>query len=228
MHGIHVGRRTSEVGEVATEVGHLCDGFDFAQNAFLGTGHDKFPLMGGDRAERTAAEATAMHAHGEASHLERRDAFSFVFRVGQPRVGQVEGMVELLGSHGRIGWGDDDPTASCLLEETLSLEAVALFLNLMEVLSVAARLLLALLEGMKDNVVWPDTSWNIRGGLVGCDRLGKAGKGLAKRLGGQLCVALLIISQGWMPAVEHFKRALYQLQRGLFAHTVKDGVGAAV
>lgn len=35
MHGVHIGRRTSEVTQIALEVGQLRDGFDFLENALL-------------------------------------------------------------------------------------------------------------------------------------------------------------------------------------------------
>lgn len=46
VHGIHVGRGSAEVAEVAFEVGQLGDGLDFAEDAFFASRGDELALMG--------------------------------------------------------------------------------------------------------------------------------------------------------------------------------------
>ena len=89
-HGIHVGTRASQVGEVALEVGHFGNGFDFAQDTFLASAHDELALMRTDGTEGTSAETSSMEVHGELDHVEGRDALALVLGVWQTGVREVE------------------------------------------------------------------------------------------------------------------------------------------
>ena len=60
-HAIHIGRRASKVRDVALEVGHLRHLSGFAKYRLLAARSDELALMGRDGAERTTAEAAAMH-----------------------------------------------------------------------------------------------------------------------------------------------------------------------
>ena len=64
--------------------------------------------MGGDGAESTTAETAAMDIYAELDHLVGGNALALIFNMRYARVRQVERGVNLLGSHRRIGWVDDD------------------------------------------------------------------------------------------------------------------------
>ena len=103
MHGVHVGTRPSKVGQVSFEVGHLGDGLHLAKDAFLASAHDEFALMRTDGAEGTSPETSAMEVDGEFNHVECWDTLSFIFRVRQAGIGQVERYVQFALCHGWIG-----------------------------------------------------------------------------------------------------------------------------
>ena len=90
VHGVHVGRGTTQVAEVAFEIGELGDGLDLTKDAFLAAGGDEFALVGGDGAEGATSETATVEADGELDHLVGGDAFAFVFGMGQTGVGEVE------------------------------------------------------------------------------------------------------------------------------------------
>ena len=133
VHGIHVSRWSSEIGEMALEVGHFCDLFDLAQDAFLASTGDEFALMGRDGAEGASSEASAMDIDGELYHVEGGDALVLIFGVGQTGVGEVEGAVELGRCHGRIGGIDHHVFVARLLKNALGGDAVAFFFNVLKV-----------------------------------------------------------------------------------------------
>jgi hypothetical protein len=108
MHGIHIGRRTTQVTQVPLEVGQLCDGFNLLQNAFLTARGDEFSLMGRDGAESTPSETASMQTYRELNHVVSRDAFSFIFWMRQTGVGEVEGVVKLVLCEGLIRWVDNE------------------------------------------------------------------------------------------------------------------------
>lgn len=108
MHGIHIGRRTTQVTQVPLEVWQLCDGFNLLQNAFLTARGDEFSLMGRDGAESTPSETASMQTYRELNHVVSRDAFSFIFWMRQTGVGEVEGVVKLVLCEGLIRWVDNE------------------------------------------------------------------------------------------------------------------------
>ena len=103
VHAVHVGRRASEVGEIALEVRHLDDLFHFLDDALLGATGDELPLMGRYGAEGTASEAASMDVHAVLDHVERRYALALVLRMWLSRIRKVERGVELGCGHGWIG-----------------------------------------------------------------------------------------------------------------------------
>ena len=103
VHAVHVGRRASEVGEIALEVRHLDDLFHFLDDALLGATGDELPLMGRYGAEGTASEAATMDVHAVLDHVERRYALALVLRMWLSRIRKVERGVELGCGHGWIG-----------------------------------------------------------------------------------------------------------------------------
>ena len=108
VHGIHIGRRSTQVAEIAFEVGQLGDGPDFAKDALLAARGDELTLMGRDGTESATAETTSMETDGEFDHLVSRDTFAFVFGVGQTGVGKVEGSIKFVLCEGLVGRIDDD------------------------------------------------------------------------------------------------------------------------
>ena len=227
-HSVHVRRGTAEVGKVATEAWQLGDGLHFAQDAFLGAAHDGLALVGGDGAEGTAPEAAAMEAHREADHVVGGYALAFVARVGQARVRQVEGVVKLLGGHGRVGRIDHDPLVANGLDEAMGVVNIALLLDMMEVLGVKARLTEAVGIAVEYDVVRRDAIRDGRLAVVADDGLWQILKRLAEGSGGEYGVAFVVVSKGRMIALDEVEGAAGELQRGLLAHTIEDDVGAAV
>ena len=90
VHAVHIGRGSSEVGEVALEVGHLDDLLYFLEDALFRAAGDELALMGRDGAESAASEATAMDVDRVLDHVEGRDTLALVFWMGLTGIWQVE------------------------------------------------------------------------------------------------------------------------------------------
>ena len=60
LHTIHIGRGTTQVGEITFKVGHLNDFLHLIQNAFFAAIDNELPLMGRDCTESTPTETTTM------------------------------------------------------------------------------------------------------------------------------------------------------------------------
>ena len=161
VHAVHIGRRTSEVAEVAFEPGHLNDLAHLAQDVLLRPAGDKLALVGGDGAEGAAAEAATMDVDAKLDHLEGGDGLALVLRVGIARVGQVEGGVELLGRHRRIGRIDHGEAPIDALEDAAGVALVGFLLDMAEVFGLKLLVAQALLVGVEDNVVLADASGNV-------------------------------------------------------------------
>lgn len=72
-HAVHVGRRGSDIREVALESRHGGHPLHLAENRALAARVDELALMGRDRAEGAASEAAAVDVHRELDHLPGRD-----------------------------------------------------------------------------------------------------------------------------------------------------------
>ncbi len=140
-HGIHVGRGSSHIAQVAFEVVHAGNLSYLAEDALLAAARNELALMGTDGAEGASAETSAVDIDRMLDHVVGRNALAFVFRVGQTGVGQVEGGIDFLGRHGRIGRIDDDKTAVDFLQQATGLHLVGLLFDVPEVLGL--RLLVA-------------------------------------------------------------------------------------
>ena len=112
-HAVHVGRRGSDVREVALESRHGGHPLHLAENRAFAARVDEFALMGRDRAEGAASEAAAVDVYRELDHLPGRDIpLAAVAGMRRPFVGQVERVVELFGREGRVGGcHDHEPIA---------------------------------------------------------------------------------------------------------------------
>ena len=199
LHAVHVGTWAAQVAQITFEVGQFHDGFYFAQNAFLASAHDEFPLMGGDGTECTTAETAAMDVDGVLDHVVGRDALAFVFGMGQACVGQVERMVQLLGGEGRIGWIDDNRLPPYRLQDARSGIFVALFLDVAEVGGLLLLVSQTFFMGVKGDVTFR------RGELTG-------------EIG---CLRHIV---QWQPLLH----ATYQFDYRFFAHSIDEQVGPAV
>ena len=135
-HAVHVGRRPAQIRQVSLETGQCGYLPNLVEDGFLAARHDVFALMGGYGAEGASAEASAVQVHGEAYHLVGGYGLVLVSRVGQARVGQCEGGIELGGGHGRTGRVDHDVASAGLLDEAPGLDAVRLFFYMPEVFGV--------------------------------------------------------------------------------------------
>ena len=135
-HGIHIGTRSAEVGEIAFEIGHLGDGLDFLQDAFLASAHDELALMRTDGTEGTSAETASMQVHGELDHIEGRDALALVLRVRQTGIRKVERHVEFALCHRRVRRVYHHGAVACVLQDACRLVLVGFFLDEAEVLGL--------------------------------------------------------------------------------------------
>ena len=114
--------------------------------------------MGRDGAEGTTAEASAMEADGKLNHLVGRDAFAFVFGMGQTSVGEVERTVKFILGERLIGWVDDGITSIDFLDDALSGIFVGFFLDVSEVLGLCPFVAEALFVTVQEDVVGTDAA----------------------------------------------------------------------
>ena len=161
MHGIHIGRGTSEVTEVSFEVRELGDGLDFAEDAFFAARGDELTLMGGDSAEGTSAEASAMEAYGEFYCLIGRDTLASVFGMWQTSVRKVEGMVEFVLGEGLVRRVDHSVATIDFLDDALCGVFVGFFFDVAEILGLCPFVAEALFMTMQENVIRTDASRNV-------------------------------------------------------------------
>ena len=147
--------------QVAFEVGHLGDGLHLAQDALFASGGDELALMGGDGAEGASAEASAVEAHGELDHLVGWDALALVLGVGQTRVGQVEGAVELVLSEWLVGGIDHGEKGLGLLYDGPRLIFVRFLLDVAEVLGLGTLVAETFLVAVEHDVVGTDAAGNL-------------------------------------------------------------------
>ena len=145
--------------------------------------------MGGNCAESTPSEATAVEIDGKLYHLVGRDGLSLVFGVWQAGIWKVEGMVNLFLCHRREHGVDDDITDSLVafipfadalcfagnashlrvggivafkrLDEPFGLHAVAFLLDVSEVFRMGLPVGKACFVAGKYDVVRRDATGNI-------------------------------------------------------------------
>lgn len=158
MHAVHVGRGSAKVAQIALEIGHLCDEFHFFEDALLAPAHDEFALMGTDSTKGTASETSAVDVDRKLDHLVGRDALVLVFGVGQPGVGQIVGGVEFFGGHRRIGRIDHGILPVDFLNQSVSVDAVGLFLDMTEIVGLCLLVLHTFCVAMEYNVVVGDAT----------------------------------------------------------------------
>ena len=146
-HTVHIGRRSSHVREIASEVGHLGHLLHLGEDRALATRVDKLTLMRRDSTKSATAKATAMDIYRVLDHLPRGNvALAVVAGVRSSLVGKIERVVQLLGRKRRIWRSDNDILLAHLLNERgRGLHSVAQRLLLNEVtrkgLFIAAALL---------------------------------------------------------------------------------------
>ena len=172
VHAVHVGRRTAEVAEIAFEIRHLDDLLHLFQYALLGAAGDELALMGRDGAEGAAAKASAMDVDAVLDHVVGGYALPLVFQMRLAGVRQVERGIELLSSHRRVGWIDDDSPVADLLEQSAGMHHVRLLFDVAEVLGLGTLVAQTLFMAVEYDV-------GVRGLDVLCeiDRLGQVGDG---------------------------------------------------
>lgn len=160
-HAIHVGRRTTEIRDIAFEAIHGDDLTSLAEDARLRATGDELALMGRDGAEGTAAETATMEIDRELDHFVGRYRLALVFRMRQTRVGKVIGLVHLFRCQRRIGRIDDRKLAVDSLQQSLGMHLIGLFLNMAEVLSLGFLTLQTLLVRVEQDVVVADTPGDV-------------------------------------------------------------------
>ena len=113
------------------ESGHGGDAPHFVEDRPLAARVDELALMGGNRTERAASEATPVDIDRELDHLPRRNvALAAVARVRGAFVGEIERVVQLFGRERRVGRRHDDvPVARGFHERRLRFHEVALGLR---------------------------------------------------------------------------------------------------
>ena len=93
-----------------------------------------------------------MDVDGELNHVVSRNALALVFGVRLTCVRQIERCVELLGSHGRVGWINDHIASVNPLQQALGVHHVGLLLHILEVLGLSLFVLHALLVRVEYDV----------------------------------------------------------------------------
>ena len=94
-----------------------------------------------------------MDVDAELDHLVGWDALALVFRMGLTGVGKVEGGVELCGGHRGVGWIDNHLRATYLLQQSLGMHHVRLFLDVAEVLGLCTFVAETFLVAVEYDVV---------------------------------------------------------------------------
>ena len=166
-HPVHIGRGAAQVAQVALEIGHGRDGAYLLEDAFGRAAHDKFPLVGRDGAEGTAAKAAAVQIDRKLYHLVRWNALALVLGMRQTGIGEVERAVDLLGGHRRIGRMHHHVLVARLLDEALRMQAVALLLHVAEIGRLRLGSLAALLVGGQKDVVFADAAGDVSAAMQG-------------------------------------------------------------
>lgn len=115
------------------EVGQLHHLLYFIQDRLLAAADDKLPLMCGNGAECTTAEASPMDVDGELYHIICGNPLSFVFRMGKAGIGQIVRMVKLFLAHRRIRRIDNDHFIIYLLCDTGSRIFIGFFFDVPEI-----------------------------------------------------------------------------------------------
>ena len=87
LHAVHVGTRSTQIAQIAFEIGHLYDLLHFAENALLTPVDDKLALMSRDCTEGTSAKTSTVYIDREFDHVKSRDALALVLGVWQTGVG---------------------------------------------------------------------------------------------------------------------------------------------
>ena len=90
--------------------------------------------MGRDGTKRTTAKTATMDVDGVLDHLIGGNALVLVLGMGQTRIWQVERSIQFLCVHRRVGWIDNDIAATHLLNQSMRMHHIGLFLNMAEVL----------------------------------------------------------------------------------------------
>ena len=202
VHAVHVGRRSSQVTQVAFEVRHFRDGFYFLQDAFLASADDELSLMGRDGAEGAAAETAAVNVHRELDHLVRRNTFVLVFGMRQACVGQVERQVQFSLAHRRIRWIDYYYLFAGLLIDACGLVLVRFLFDVPEVFCLLPFVFQTVLVRMKLQVAF------LRLELV--------------------CQAEVSRLRQVLRQLVRFLQPLAQVCNRLFSHTVDEQVGSRI
>ena len=154
LHLIHVRRRTAEIRDRPAKIRHLLHLLHLAQNRRLAPARHKLPLVRRNRAEAAPAKTPAVHVDRVLDHLIRRNRPALpIFRVRQPRVGQVETLVDLLLAHRRIRRIHHQRPLAYFLHEPARLHAVRLRLDTLEVLRIPRAVRQAFLVRMQREVV---------------------------------------------------------------------------
>ena len=227
MHHVHVCARTSQITQRTVKVRHGCDFVHLLHDALLAAVHDELALMSAYRAECTSAKTSSMHVYAELDHLVGGNPLSLVFGVGQTCVWQVEAMVHLVCSKRRIGGIDNYVFPTCLLDQPPGMYAVALFLDMAEVLGMQFQVFQRVLVRIEHNIIilWIHI-------VVYCNGLRQCftfnygfSECLARNQGFARCI---VIVKTFVIGIQHFRQPAYQLYVDLVAHAVCNQVGIRV
>ena len=153
LHAIHIGRRTTQVRQIALEVGHLYHLLHLLHNAFLRTTCDELALMGANGTESTTSETATMNINRELDHLISRNTLTLIFRVWKACVRHIKRTVEFFCSHRRIRRIHNSVLPVHTLQQTLRMHLVRLFLDMAEVISLSLTVYETFFMAIKNNVV---------------------------------------------------------------------------
>ena len=152
VHGIHIGTRSSQIAQITFEIRHFCNLFHFFQDAFLASADYELSLVGRNGTESTSAETSPVEIDGEFNHIISRDAFPFVFGMGQPGVWQVERHIQFALCHGRVGRIDHYGLVSHILQDAGSFVFIAFLFDEAEVFGLFLLIFQTLFMRVEDDI----------------------------------------------------------------------------
>ena len=171
-----------------------------------------------------------MEIDAELYHLIGRDALALVFGMGQTRIGKVKGVVELFLCEGRIGGIHHSPSLAVFLQQAVGMDAVALFLNVAEVLSMQLAVPYTIFKGVQHNVLLADVAWNLMLAVEGYGlwNLSCMLHGITEACSGDAGFSILVIMEQRVRGLYGFLQTAAQLKRGHFSHSIDYHVRSAL
>ena len=152
FHAVHIGAGSTQIAQIAFEVGKLHDGLHLAQDAFLGAADYELALVGRDGTECASSETSTMDIDGELDHVIRRNTLALILGMWQTGIGQVERMIQLGFRQRRKRRIDHHRALRHALQHAAGFVLVALLLDVTKIRSLFALVLQALFVRVEQDV----------------------------------------------------------------------------